>query len=137
MRFLFEKNREKGFTLIELMIAMVVVVSVLAGFMGTNVAIQQTTESAFQRTVALQDANQVVELMRQTAATGTFPTNVTAVYANGGTVSGFTSLTSETVTVSYVSASANPLDATVTVSWLQNGRRTVNTALRTLITQRA
>lgn len=119
------------------MVTMVVVVLVLVGFTGTNGTIQQTSEAAFQRTTALQDANQVIELMRNTAASGTFPTNVTTVYPNNGTVSGFTNLTNETITVSYANAVADPLNVTVTVSWSENGRRTVNTALRTIITQRA
>ena len=121
----------------ELSIAMAVVVLALLGFIGANLAIEQTNEAAFQRTVAIQDANQVIELMRNTAAAGNFPSNVTGVYSNGGAVAGFTNLTNETVTVNYANANANPLDVTVTVRWLQNGIRQVNTALRTLITQRS
>lgn len=129
-------KNEKGFTFIELMITMVVVVLVLLGFMAANANIQQASESAYQRTVALQDANRVIELMRDAAATGIFPANVTAVYPNGGAVAGFTNLPGQQVVVSYVNAGANPLDVTVTVSWLENGIRNVNTALRTYITQR-
>ena len=127
---------DKGFTLIEVMISMVVVVLVLLGFMGANLSIQQVSEAANQRAIALQDANQVIEQMRNLALNGTFPGNVTAVYPNGGAVAGFTSLTNEQVTVSYVNATTDPLNVTVTVSWQENGVRTVNTALRTLITQR-
>ena len=116
---------------------MVVVVLVIVGFMGANSSIQQASEASYQRTIALQDANRVIETMRNTAATGTFPGNVTAVYPNGGTVSGFTSLTNEAVSVSYANSGANPLDATVTISWSENGVRTVSANLRTFITQRA
>ena len=131
------RDKSEGFTLIELMITMVVVVLVIVGFMGANFAIQRSSEAAYSRTVALQDANRVIEAMRNLAASGTFPTNVTGTYSDGGTVSGFSNLTSETVTVSYANSSANPLDATVTVSWSENGVRTVSTSLRTYITQRA
>jgi hypothetical protein len=74
--------------------------------------------------------------MRNTAATGVFPGNVTAVFPNGGIVNGFNTLTAETVTVTYANPASNPLDVTVTVSYWENGRRATNTALRTLITQR-
>ncbi len=134
---LCSKLNGKGFTLIEVMIAMVVAVMVLVGFVGANGNLRQTSESMFEKSVALQDANQVIELMRNAAASGSFPANVIASYPNGGTVSGFSNLTNETITVSYASASANPLNTTVTVSWLRNGARSVSTTLRTYITQRS
>jgi prepilin-type N-terminal cleavage/methylation domain-containing protein len=128
---------ERGFNLVELMIATVVVVFVLVGFTGANTAIQQSGQAAFERAIALQDANQVIELIRDTAATGTFPTNVITAYSNGGVITSFTNLTNERITVSYVDATANPLNTTITVSWSENGRRTVNATLRSIITQRA
>ena len=127
---------QRGFNLVELMIAMVVGVLVLMGFIGTNGALRQASYAAYEKSVALQDANQVVEMMRNTAASGTFPAVVTTSYPSGGTVSGFSNLTSETITVSYANSAANPLDTTVTVTWLQNGNRSVSTTLRTYITQR-
>ncbi len=127
---------EKGFTFVELMITMVVVVLVLLGFMGANMRIQQASEAAYQRTVALQDANRVIELMRNAAAAGQFPGNVTAVYPNGGAAAGFANLPGERVVVAYANPGADPLDVTVTVSWAENGIRNVNTALRTYLTQR-
>ncbi len=127
---------ERGFTFIEVMIAMVVVVLLVTGFLGSATALQSANMAAFERSIAYQDANRVIEAMRNTATTGTFPANVTAAYPNNGTVSGFTSLTNETVTVSYTSATADPLDATVLVSYSENGNRTVTARLRTYITQR-
>ncbi|HTL47360.1 MAG TPA: prepilin-type N-terminal cleavage/methylation domain-containing protein [Verrucomicrobiae bacterium] len=128
---------ESGFTLIELMITMAVVLVALVGYVAANIAVQQASNAAFQNTVALQDANRVIEQMRNTSVGGTFPGNVTAVYPNNGAVAGFNNLTNEAITVSYSDATANPLTVTVSVSWLENGRRNVNTALRTLITQRS
>ena len=128
---------EKSFTLIELMITLGVMVGVLLSILTANAAMAQTSEGIYERLFAIQDANQVIERMRQTAVTGIFPGNVTAVYPNGGTVGGFTSVTNETVTVAYVSTASNPLDVTVTVNYLENGRRATSTALRSLITQRA
>ncbi len=130
-------RNEKGFTLVELMITAFVVVTIIVGFLGSATALQAANQAAFERSIALQDANQVIELLRNTAATGTFPGNVTAAYPNNSTVSGFTSLTNESVRVTYTSATANPLDVTVTVSYSENGTRNMSTSLRTFITQRS
>ena len=128
---------EKGFTLIEIMITLFVMAGVLISILAANSAIAQSSEGVYQRLFAVQDANQVIERMRNTAVTGTFPGNVTAVYPNGGTVADFNSIPNEVVTVSYANTNSNPLDVTVTVNYLENGRRTASTALRSLITQRA
>src|SRR5262249_15806343 len=117
-----EIKNEQGFTLIEIMIAASVVAIVVLGFLNSALGIQTSTQAAFERSTAVQDAHQVIEAMRNTAASGTFPSNVTTAYSNGGTVSGFSNLTSESVTVSYADAAANPLDATVTVSYNENAR---------------
>lgn len=130
-------KREDGFTLIELMITVLVVVLALVGYVGANIAIQQTGEGTFERSVAMQDANQVIERIRNTAASGQFPDDVTASFPNGDTVDGFDTLTNEQVTVSYADPDADPLDVTVNVSWLGNGRRPVSAALRTYVTQRS
>lgn len=128
---------EDGFTFVELLITIGVVVFLLVGFLGSITALQAANMAAFERSIALQDANRVIETMRSTALTGTFPGNVTAVYPNNGTVSGYTSLTNEQVTVSYANAAADPLDTTVTVSYSENGRRAVTVTLRTYITKRS
>ena len=128
---------QEGFTFIEVMISMSVIVLLAVGFLMSATSLQAANMAAFERSIALQDANQVIETMRNTASTGTFPANVIALYANNATVSGYTSLTSESVRVAYASTTANPLDVTVTVSYNENGRRAVTQVLRTYITQRS
>ena len=125
---------QKGFTLIEVVITVAVVAFALVAYLGANYAIEKASESAYQKSVAIQDAQQTLERMRSTAATGTFPGNVTSAFS--GSISGYSNLPSETVAVSYVDATANPLDTTVTVTYLQNGTRTVTNTIRTLISQR-
>ena len=132
-------NNEKGFTLVEIMITTVVVSIVLLGFVSSSSGIQRQGEAAYQRAMALQDANQVIEQMRNLAATGTFPANVTGTF-NGAVAASYAHMPSssaETISVSYANASANPLDATVTVSYSENGTRATTAAIRTYITQRA
>ena len=128
-------KNEKGFTLIELLITTVVVATVILGFLGSATAMQSANKAAYERSVALQDANQVIEDMRRTAASGTFPGNVTAVYT--GTVDGYSNIPGEAVTVAYADAAADPLDVTVTVSYNENSLRATSASVRTYITQRA
>lgn len=165
MKSLYRKalQKEEGFTLIEIMITMVVVVLALCGVLFANTAVQNAHMSAFERSIAVQEAHQVIEQMRNTANTtaGTFPGTVTSAYANNTARSGFTRLTAncgdnatpasscnwpfsftsdstsnEQVVVTYANQSANPLDVTVTVVWKERGVRQESRALRALITKR-
>ena len=72
--------------------------------------------------VATQDAHRVLELMRNTSATGNFPGNVTNAYPPGGNIAGFNSLDGEQVAVTYADPTTDPLDITVTTSWREGGR---------------
>ena len=134
-------QREEGFTLIEIMITMAVVVLALLGLLSANTMMQRTSGTVFERAVASQHASQVVERMRD-LATGSLA-SVTAAFPNGGNVNAATytsdateRLSNEAVVVSYADPAANPLDATVTVSWNAQGVRAVSTNIRTLIAKR-
>ena len=131
-----KRDSEVGFSLVEATITSAIVVLVLVGFMKTNISLQRTSESSFERSTALQDANQVLERMRDIAPAGTFPTNVVSAYPNGNTVSGFTALNGETITVNYVNPVSDPLDITILVQWNEHGLRPVTAHLRTYLTQR-
>jgi hypothetical protein len=74
--------------------------------------------------------------MRNVAATGVFPGNVVAAFPNNAAVVGFGNLINETLVVNYAAVGADPLDVTVTVTWLKNGQRNTTRTLRTWITQR-
>lgn len=108
---------------------------ILLGFVTSSSGIQQQGILAYQRSVAMQDANQVVEQMRDTAANGVFPANVTTVF--NGTMATYTNLPSETITISYADVAADPLDARITVNYVNAARRNDTASLRTYITQRA
>ena len=160
MELLYRKplQKEEGFTLIEIMITVAVVVFALCGVLFANTAVQQSHITAFERSIAIQEAHQVVEQMRNTANTSStsFPSSVTGTYANNTARGGFTRLTTlcnaatctwpfsftpdstsdEQVVVTYADQSANPLDVTVTVVWKERGVRQASQALRALIAKR-
>jgi len=130
---------QKGFTLIELAVTSFVVVLALVGYVGATTFLQRHSESKFEESVAIQDANRVFEQMRQQASSGTFPGNVTGQFSDGAAVAAFNglNLTNEAVTVSYADTTDNPLDVTVSVAWLNNQGVNMTKALRSYVTQRS
>lgn len=126
---------ERGFTLTELVIAAAVMVIAILSMMQSSFSVMNVSQASYQKSVAMQDANTLLENMRDLAATGTFPANVTGTYANNSTVS-YSNLPSETATITYASSTANPLDVRVTVSYLENSVRSTSVTVRSYITQR-
>jgi prepilin-type N-terminal cleavage/methylation domain-containing protein len=128
---------QAGFTIIELMIALLVLTVMIAAFVRANCAAQRTAEEMHQRTVAIQDANRVIEQMRNTSKTGTFPANVAAAYPQNSHVAGISNLLDEVITVTYTgNTTDNPLVATVTVTWTSYTGRPFTQTVGTYITQR-
>lgn len=125
-----------GFTLVELMIALVVISIVIAGFIGADILAQRNNEEIHERIIAVQDANRIIEQMRNISRTGTFPGNVVSQYPDQNAVGGFDHLNNEQITVSYADAAGNPLDVTVQVTWLSYSQRAHEEVIRTYITQR-
>jgi len=128
--------KRSGFTMIELMVSIIVVGFALLAVLLANTAIQQASERARERMIATQDAHRVVELIRNASVNGNFPANVVTAFPNGGAVAGFNNLTNEQVVASYSNTAVDPLDITVTTTWLEQGRRNALVQLRTLMTQR-
>lgn len=133
-------HQEKGFTLIELMLAAAVVIIALLGIMSANLVTERHSEAAFERTLAMQDANRAVEELRDAANTGSsqnFQTDVqNAVTTVLPTIVSLPASHNEQIAVSYVDVNADPLDVTVTVTWNEQGLRATSVSLRTLITKR-
>ena len=122
--------------MIELMLAMVVIAGGILMALMANTYALQTGAVLQEKMVATQDAHRTIEMLRAATATGNFPENVTGTYADGTAVDGFTNLTYEAVTVTYADTEADPLDVTVTSSWVGQDQRNKSVQLRTLITQR-
>src|SRR3989338_2961149 len=95
-------QNEGGFTLVEALITVLVVALALIASLVASTSIQRVSRNTHERTIAFQDANRVIEQMRNTASGGQFPGNVTAAYPNNGAVAGFANLTNETVRATYV-----------------------------------
>lgn len=135
----------EGFTLIEVMIAVVVALIAIFGIMSAIFTVQRNTEATFERSLAVQDANQVIEQMRD-AASKAIPDELysdVSAAANeaidGDGVDDVESLSAdrnEQITVNYADITANPLDVTVTVTWNEQGLRPVSASVRTLIAKR-
>lgn len=155
LRAILQKKR--GFTLIELVITMVVAVGGLLSLMAANIAMEQRSDAAFVRTLAIQDANQVIEQMRNAADTASsepFQTNVTTAGASAAAnVRSLPAVYNEQIVPCYRNSdgsrcdetTADPLDVIVTVTWQEHGLsiwRGLNVpprsaALRALITKRS
>ena len=132
-----KRHKESGFTMIELMVALLVLSTVVVGYISANILAQQNTETLNERTVAIQDANRIIEQMRTVATSpGNFPDNVTDVFPNNTASAQLNNLTNEVATVSYADPTSNPLIATVAVTWLSYTRRPSTLSIQTYITQR-
>lgn len=128
--------REEGFTLVELLVSILLLAVGLLGMVLANTYVQKTSESAYERMVATQDAHRVIEMIRNVSQTGSFPSNVTNAFPHGAAVPGFGNLSGETVVVRYADVTADPLNITVRTDWRAQGTRAVWTELQTLMTQR-
>ncbi len=125
---------KKGFTLLELVLAMGLLLPALFAIIGVNAYALRLGETSRMITKAVQDAHAVIEQMRGKSEQSLV--QVTAAYPNNQNVSGFSNLPSETVRVSYVDTAADPLVVTVTTSWTDHTGGSMSRILRTQITQK-
>jgi len=112
-------NNQKGTTLVEVLIALLVVsigvLSSLAYFAAAN----RSTAIARDITIATTHGEYVLEQMRSLPALS----NITGTNWDDWTkTTGLNTLSNETITVAFADASADPLNVQTTVSWLTNGR---------------
>lgn len=133
---LTDKRNSRGFTLIEVMVTLFVAAIAIAGYIGSNIATQRQAAELHERAIAAQEAQRVIEQIRDKAGTNNFPGDVVAAFPNGGTVAGMNALPNEQIRVDYVNPAATPLDTTVTVTWQSHASRQQTAALRAYITKR-
>lgn len=137
-------KRRCGFTLLELMIAVLILVVGIVGILAVYIYCYNLIESSRNTTQATNDAKAVFEAMRDESTTSLMNvvyTNWTS-WAQGtsSTASGktnntpLTSLTQENITTTITGT--DPIQITVTVSWLDRGVRSRQISLVTLMTER-
>ncbi|MBI4845594.1 MAG: prepilin-type N-terminal cleavage/methylation domain-containing protein [Candidatus Omnitrophica bacterium] len=127
-------NRNKGFTFVEVMVVLLILAGIIAGFSSLSGANFTLLEQVANSNIAINDARSVLENMRNidpfTAA------NLTAQYPDGAAVAGFNNLEQETVRVNYVDLTADPIQVTITVSWEGKGGAALTEEVTTLLTAR-
>ena len=126
---MFRKKKPQGLTLAELLIAVFVLsIGILSALMFFTSAML-ATETARDTMVATTHAEYTLEEMKTRSSLA----NITGTnWVSWASSSSINTLPSETVTVTFVNSSADPLDITVTVGWNKKGRSN-NVSLRTEI----
>ena len=128
------QQRERGFTIIELIIALFVFVVAGGGIAGANLYCHRLSEDVTNAMRAVDDLDDMMEHVQATPFSSLqvlFPGGV--VNGGGGNayaavVGGYT-LDGEQIIVTYPSQTAGRLEMLVTVNWLQRGRsRSARTA---------
>ena len=126
----------KGFTILEIALSIAIIVISILAIIGLFLTYFVLIETSTNTTIAVSDAQAVLEAMRNTEPFTS--ESVIANYPQGvnlAPIFNFNKLTNETAFVSYGSLSADPLQITITINWRDRTRdRTEN--LMTLMTQR-
>ncbi len=130
----FSLRFKRGFTLVEIMVVLLLLGGIIAGFLSVNGVSLTLLEQLSNSVVAVNDARSVLENMRNIDPFDV--ANLTSMYPDGGTVAGFSNLNQETIRVDYLSAAADPIQVTVTVTWQGRGNRTFTEQITTLLTAR-
>lgn len=141
----FREGR-RGFTLLELMVTAGILVVSLLALLATYISLAALIESSRNTTVAINDANRVIEQMRNSAATS-FTSMVSTNWTGWASSNGANTLTDEQVGFCYYnlngtlifcsngSTSANPVQVNINVSWTERSRARSEQVV-TLITNR-
>ena len=128
------RYKKDGFTLVEIMISVAILLGAILIMISLFAHYLVLIELSKNTTVALNDAQAVLEQIRNTDPAFSIP----AAYPHGSNQApllGPTKLDNETIVVTYVNTNADPLDVTVTVTWQDRGRNRSET-LTTLMTDR-
>ena len=128
------RNRAAGFTLMEILFAMVIFAVAAAGMSRFFMGAQHLSEGSRNLTRAMEDARIVTEAIRNASAVGLAGVTGTN-WTQWAAQNGLTTLPNQAVTVTYANPNADPLSVTVQVSWLERNHAR-NATVRTLVTQR-
>lgn len=133
-RLIKRSSNQKGFTLVELLFALVICMLVLTGVIQALLYLTSTSSSNKKRLQVLHDVQMTMERITGTTfvnLTTTFPNNQTLSSAFVTNVLGGYKIPGETITVSYPNgAGSNPVEVLVTGQWPEQ-TATRNLTLRT------
>ena len=135
-KIFFRNKGARGFTLLEIMIAIAIMVGAILAILGLFLNYLMLVETAKNTTVAVDNAQAVLEAIRNTDPFTV--SNVTAAFPAGVDLApnfNFDKLDNEAIYVSYGSLTADPLQITATVNW-QEKTRSRSESLTTKMTQR-
>lgn len=126
----------RGFTLVEVLMAMLVFVVAVVALLGLYVGVSNLRESSRNMAQAMADARTVLEEIRE--ASGASLATVTGTdWTTWAEDNNLTSLPNEVITVTFEDENADPLEVTVQVDWTERGRlRQPGAVVETLVTQR-
>ncbi len=127
-------RKPRGLTLMEVLMAMTVFATAILALFGIYGNLASMRETGRNLNQALADAQTVLERMRQNSSSG-LGLVINTDWGTWAHQNNLTSLSAETITVSYVDTNADPLDATVRVAWTER-RRARSAVLESFITQR-
>ncbi len=115
------RRRGKGFTLIEAVISILLVVVAIGGLWSAFLSGMFLVEEGRNATQAATDARTVFEEMRRRSASGL--SAITSLdwtgWAQGA---GLTALPGESIAVTFANPASDPVQATATVSWTEKSR---------------
>lgn len=111
---------KSAFTLIEVLAVCLILIIAVVGTLGVFSVSFSLNQGSKNTIIALSDASSVLESMRNIDPFSI--ASLLAGYPNGSTLGGYANLSSETVQVNYADTSADPLQATVTVTWHEKTR---------------
>ncbi|HOF41431.1 MAG TPA: type II secretion system protein [Candidatus Hydrogenedentes bacterium] len=127
-----------GMTLLEIMIAVTIFMVVLGGVAQILISFYAAQLMQSQRLAVAENAKSVFTEMRQhrDQHPDDFPGAVTTRWPDGSVIPGAGTQTNETIRVDYVNTAANPLEITLTSTWVDLHNRTMTMTVSTVLTDR-
>ncbi len=129
---------EEGVTLLELTIAMALFVIVMGATAQSLISYYVALDMQNQRHTAVRDCASILSNMRdvRTANPTNFPDAITTLWPDGVQVPNAGTLTQEVVTVDYVDPNTNPLEVTVTSTWVDMRGRPMTVSVSSILADR-
>lgn len=143
-----KQRAKRGFTLVELTVAVAIFTVVLGAAAQGLVSYYVIVDLQHQRDVAIQDAKAMLSQMRDvrnTAPDAAFPQVITDVWPDGTLLSGeglaaalnrepVDNLRNQQISITYTDVGANPLEVMVRCTWQDRRGRTASTQISTRLT---